>query len=152
MNTGFYGASWLFSVRTGAAGLRTQSYRLDETGDTAGPSAVAFGYGKVWVLTCGNCNQGLDNQKLLEFDPDKRKVVKRIPLGNRNPNALAVGAGSVWLVNQVHASVMQLDPKTRRIRTTPVGNPSTAAICGIAASRDALWVAVGDRYCEDTGG
>src|SRR5439155_2300227 len=132
------GASWLFSVKFGAAGPRTQSYRL-ETGDTAGPSAVAVGDGKVWVLTCGTCNIGVDNQKLLEFDPGTGLVVKRIPLGSRNPNALAVGAGSVWLVNQVDASVMQLDPKTRRIRTIPVGNPRTAAICGIAASRNAVW-------------
>ncbi|TMM25824.1 MAG: hypothetical protein E6F94_07600 [Actinobacteria bacterium] len=145
------GASWLFSIKFGAAGPRTQSYRL-ETGDTAGPSAVAVGDGKVWVLTCGTCNIGVDNQKLLEFDPGTGLVVKRIPLGSRNPNALAVGAGSVWLVNQVDASVMQLDPKTRRIRTIPVGNPRTAAICGIAASRNAVWVAIGNRYCEDTGG
>jgi streptogramin lyase len=146
------GASWLFSIRTGAVGLRTQSYRLDETGDTAGPSAVAVGDNRVWVLTCGNCNQGQDTQKLLEFDPGKRKVVWRKPLGSRNPNALAVGAGSVWLVSQVDASVLQLDPKTRRIRTIPVGNPRTASTCGIAATRDAVWAAVGDRYCEDTGG
>src|SRR5437764_1965139 len=145
------GASWLFSIRTGAVGPRTQSYRL-ETGDIAGPSAVAVGDGKVWVLTFGTCNVGVANQKLLEFDPGTGRVVKRIPLGSRNPNALAVGAGSVWLVNQVDASVMQLDPKTRRIRTFPVGNPRTASICGIAATRDAVWVAVGDRYCEDTGG
>ena len=146
------GASWLFSVKFGATGPQKQSYRL-ETGDTAGPSAVAVGYGKVWVLTCGTCNSGVDNQKLLEFDPDKRKVVKRIPLGSRNPNALAVGAGSVWFANQVNASVTQLDPKTRRIvRTISVGEPGTAAICGIAASRDALWVAVGNSMCEDTGG
>jgi DNA-binding SARP family transcriptional activator/streptogramin lyase len=144
------GASWLFSVKFGATGPRKQSYRL-ETGDTAGP-AVAVGYGKVWVLTCGTCNTGFDNQKLLEFDPKKGRIIKRIALGTRNPNALAVGAGSVWLVDQVHASLMQLDPKTHRIRTIPVGNPKNAAICGIAASRDALWVAVGNSFCEDTGG
>jgi DNA-binding SARP family transcriptional activator/streptogramin lyase len=145
-------ASWLFSVKFGAAGARKQSYRL-ETGDTSGPSAVAVGYGKVWVLTCGNCNIGYDNQKLLEFDPDRGKIVKRIPLGSRNPNALAVGAGFVWFANQIDASVTQLDPKTHGIvRSVSVGSPSTAAICGIAATRDALWVAVGDRYCENTGG
>jgi DNA-binding SARP family transcriptional activator len=144
------GASWLFSIRTGATGLRMQSYRL-ETGDTAGPLAVAVGNRKIWVLTCGTCNLGGDSQKLLEFDPDKGKVVKRIPLGSRNPNALAVGAGFVWISSQVDASVLQLDPKTRRIvRTISVGEPRTAAICGIAASRDALWVAVGNRYCENT--
>jgi DNA-binding SARP family transcriptional activator/streptogramin lyase len=144
------GTSWLVSVKTGAVGLRKQSYRL-ENGDSAGPSAVAVGYGKVWVLNCGNCDTAADNQKLLEFDPKNGRVVKRIPLGSRNPNALAVGAGSVWLVSQVDASVMQFDPKRGRIRTIPVGNPRTASICGIAATRDAVWAAVGDRYCEDTG-
>jgi len=144
------GASWLFSVTFGATGPRTRKYRL-ETGDTAGPLAVAAGYGKVWVLNCGTCNSSTDNQKLLEFDPHKGRVVKRIPLSGRDPNALAVGAGSVWLVDQVHASLMQLNPKTGRTRTIPVGNPRDAAICAIAASRDALWVAIGNRYCEDSG-
>ena len=145
------GGSWLFSVKLGATGLRTRSYRL-ENGDTWGP-VVAVGYGKVWALNCGNCNDGVDNQKLLEFDPKKGRVVKRIPLGSRNPNALAVGAGSVWYVSQVDASVTQLDPKTlHRVRTIRVGNPKNASICGIAASHNALWVAVGDRICEDSVG
>jgi len=112
---------------------------------------VAVGYGKVWVLNCGTCNGPIDNQKLLEFDPRERRVVKRISLRGRNPNALAVGAGSVWVVDQVHASLMQLNPKTHRIRTVPVGNPKNAAICAIAASHDALWVAIGNRNCEDSG-
>jgi hypothetical protein len=150
LSTGWYGASWLFSIKTGAAGLRKHQYRL-ESGDTSGPIAVAVGYGKVWVLNCGTCNGPVDNQKLLEFDPQKRRVVWRISLGSRNPNALAVGAGSVWLVDQVHASLMQLDPKTHLIRTIPLGNPNDMAICGIAASRDALWVAVGNSHCEDSG-
>lgn len=144
------GSSWLFSVRFGATGPRTHKYLL-ETGDTAGPGRVAVGYGKVWVLNCGTCNGPVNNQKLFEFDPNKRRVVKRIPLSGRNPNALAVGAGSVWVVDQVHASLIQLNPKTLRARTIPVGNSRNAAICAIAASRDALWVAIGNRYCEDSG-
>jgi hypothetical protein len=146
------GPSWLLSIKFGAAGPREEQYRL-ETGDTSGPVAVAVGYGKVWVLTCGMCNVGSDTQKLLAFDPRKRKVVERISMGSRNPNGLAVGAGSVWVANQVDASVTQLNPKTRRIvRTIRVGKPGSMAICGIAAGRDALWVAVGARYCESTGG
>ena len=144
------GASWLFSVKLGATGPRTHKYRLD-TGDTAGPVGVSVGYGRVWVLNCGTCNGPTDNQELIEFDPNKRRVVKRIALTGRNPNALAVGAGSVWLVDQVHASLIQLDPKTHHMRIIPVGDPRSAAICAIAASRDALWVAVGNRYCEDSG-
>jgi streptogramin lyase len=113
---------------------------------------VAFGDRKVWVLTCGTCSHGIHNQKLFEFDPEKWKVVKRIPLGNRDPNAVAFGGGFVWLASQVDASLLRIDPKTDRIRTIPVGNPRTAAICGMAATGDAVWLAVGNRYCESGGG
>jgi DNA-binding SARP family transcriptional activator/streptogramin lyase len=141
------GASWLSVVRAAAS---VHSYRL-EVGDTAGPSAVAVGYRKVWVLTHGP-GPGIDNQQLLEFDPHKREVVNDIQLGSRKPNSLAVGAGSVWLTNQIDASVTQLDPRTGRIiRTIPVGEPRTAATCGIAATRDAVWVTVGDRHCVSSG-
>jgi len=143
---GWTGTSWLSVVR--AAGRRAQSYRL-ETGVTAGPGQVAVGYGKVWVLTAGPIPAG---QQLLEFDPDKREVVHDIPLGGREPNSLAIGAGSVWLTDQIDASVTQIDPKTGRIvRTIPVGEPRTAAICGIAATRDAVWVTVGDQHCVSSG-
>jgi DNA-binding SARP family transcriptional activator/streptogramin lyase len=143
------GTSWLIAAKLGATGVYWQTYRL-EKGDASGPGGVAVGYGKVWVLT----QPVLGNKKnLLEFNPDKGKVVKRLPLGSGNPNALTVGAGYVWFANQVDASVTQLDPKTRRkVRTIPVGDPKTEAICGITASRDALWVAVGDRNCENTSG
>lgn len=144
------GTSWLFSVRFGATGPRTHKYRL-ENGDTAGPGGVAVGFGRVWVLNCGTCNGPVDNQQLFEFDPRKGRVVKRIPLSGRNANALAVGAGSVWVVDQVHASLVQLNPRTHRTRVIPVGNPRNAAICAVAGSRDALWVAIGNRYCEDSG-
>jgi DNA-binding SARP family transcriptional activator/streptogramin lyase len=144
------GTSWLVSVKTGAAGLRRHAYRL-ENGDTSGPAAVAVGDRKVWVLACGRCNTGGHNQKLLEFDPTKHKVVHRFPLGKRNPNGLAFGAGFVWIASQVDASVLRLDPRTRRIQDFPVGNPKNAVICGIAASRDSLWVAVGARHCESSG-
>jgi hypothetical protein len=95
------GASWLFSVKFGATGPRRHRYRL-ETGDLSGPVGVAVGYGKVWVLN--RAAGPLDNQKLIEFDPHEGRVVKRIPLGARNHDALAVGAGSVWVVDQVKST------------------------------------------------
>jgi DNA-binding SARP family transcriptional activator/streptogramin lyase len=125
---------------------RPQTYRL-ENGDS--PLAIAYGGGKVWVLTCG-CNSGGPDQKVLEFNPEKGQVVKRFPVGTRSPNALAFGAGYVWLTDRANASVLRLDPKTRRIRTIPVGNPRTKAICGIAATRNAVWVAVGYHICENS--
>ena len=125
---------------------RPQTYRL-ENGDS--PLAIAYGGGKAWVLTCG-CNGGPD-QKVLEFDPEKGRVAKHFLVGTLSPNAaLAFGAGYVWLTDRANASVVRLDPRTRHIHTIPVGNPRTKAICGIAATRNAVWVAVGYHTCEDS--
>jgi DNA-binding SARP family transcriptional activator len=143
------GASWLSALSPAAS--RPHSYFLENGATGAGP--VAVGEGKVWVLiSCATCRIP-DNHKLLEFDPKARRVVHEFRLGLRKPNALAVGAGYAWLTNQVDASVTQLDPKTGRIlRTIPVGESRTARTCGIAASRDAVWVIVGDNLpCVDDG-
>jgi DNA-binding SARP family transcriptional activator len=143
------GASWLTVISPAAP--RPHSYRL-QTGDTYVPG-IAVGNGKVWVLTsCGTCALP-DTHKLLEFDPNRRRVVHRFPLGLREPNSVAVGAGYVWFTNQIDASVTQLDPRSGRIiRTIPVGEPRTAATCGIAATHDAVWVTIGDNHpCVSSG-
>ncbi len=136
--------SYLTAVRAAAA--RPRSYPL-EGNDTGGPLAVAFGDGKVWVLPRGPA--GTVDQNLLEFDPKQGHVVNSIPLGGRRASSVAVGAGYVWITNQVDASVTQVDPKTGRIvRTIPVGEPRTAPTCGIAATRTAVWVTVGARASD----
>jgi len=139
------GASSLTVIRPTTQ--RPRTYRL-EHGDS--PFAIAYGGGKVWVLMCGCSNVGGPDQRVLEFDPEKGRVVKRFPVGTRKPNALAFGAGYVWLTDRANASVVRLDPKTGRIRSIPVGNPRTKAICGIAATRNAVWVAVGYHICENS--
>jgi streptogramin lyase len=88
---------------------------------------------------------------VLEFDPKKGRVATHFSVGNLKPDvALTFGAGYVWLTDRATASVVRLDPKTRRIRIFPVGNPRTKALCGIAATRNAVWVAVGYHKCEDS--
>jgi DNA-binding SARP family transcriptional activator/streptogramin lyase len=131
----------------GPATQRPHTYRL-ENGDL--PQAVAYGGGKVWVLTCG-CSSGGPDQRVLEFDPAKHRVVEVFPVGTLKLDvALAFGAGYVWLTDRANASVVRLDPKTRRRRIFPVGNPRTKALCGIAATRNTVWVAVGYKICEDS--
>jgi DNA-binding SARP family transcriptional activator/streptogramin lyase len=143
------GPSWLDVIRGGAR--RAQSYRL-ETNDSTGPLAIAVGEGHVWVLTCGTCDFVSADQRLLEIDPDTAQVIKRIPLPHRQQAFLAAGAGSVWLTDQSDDTVIQLNPKTGRIvRTIPVGRPQYASTCGIAATNDAVWVAIGDTYCDTIG-
>src|SRR5262249_21331993 len=112
---------------------------------------IAIGEGHVWALTCRACGMEGGDERLLEIDPDTRQVIKRIPLPHRQPAFLAAGAGSIWLTDQFNASVVQLDPQTGRIvRTIYVAN-KRAATCGVAATHDTLWVAIGDKYCDTIG-
>ena len=98
------------------------------------------------VLTCGQTKR----EELIKVDPETHRIVKRTFVSNLYPGFLAVGAGSVWLATGV-ASVSQVDPRTNKIvRTIPLGG-RTKAPCGIAATRDAIWVAIGDGYCDTIG-
>jgi DNA-binding SARP family transcriptional activator/streptogramin lyase len=151
------GPSWLYEIRAGDS--PAQPYldqhplrRLLETGDTWGPLAIAVGEGAVWVLMCGTCNEGGEVQTLLKVDPYTRQVLKRIPLDRqtvaplRETPTVAAGAGSVW-VTAPDGSMSQLDPKTGRIlRAIHMGN-TEALTCGITATNDAVWVAIGDGHC-----
>ena len=84
---------------------------------------------------------------MVALDPRSGRIVKSIGVGG-DPAAVAVGAGSVWLAG---GSVSEVDPVTNEVvRTLPVGG-RTKTPCGIAATRDAVWVAIGDAYCDTIG-
>ena len=145
------GGSWLAIISAGST--KPEWIRLVR-GDSCGPPydpgpygapLVATGAGRVWVLTCGQSNQ----QQLIKVDPETHRIVKRTSVSNLDPASfLAVGAGSVWLAG---ASVSEIDPVTTKVvRTIPVGG-RTKTPCGIAATRDAVWVAVGDSFCDTIG-
>ena len=145
------GGSWLAIISAGST--KPEWIRLLR-GDSCGPPydpgpygapLVATGAGSVWVLTCGQSNQ----QQLIKVDPETHRIVKRTSVSNLDPASfLAVGAGSVWLAG---ASVSEIDPVTTKVvRTIPVGG-RTKTPCGIAATRDAVWVAVGDSFCDTIG-
>jgi DNA-binding SARP family transcriptional activator len=129
--------AWLSRVRAGSD--RPESWEL-ETGDGAGPFAVAVGDGSVWVLTSrGN---------LLRIDPRRPSDIHRIPMSTQQPELLAVGAGSVWTANHNDYSVSQIDPRTNTIvRTTPPLGRYTAVPCGIKATHTAVFVAFGETSC-----
>jgi DNA-binding SARP family transcriptional activator len=117
---------------------RPESVSL-ETGDGAGPLAVAVGDGSVWVVT--------SRGTLLRIDPDRLSVLDRIRMSAERPTLLAVGAGFVWTANHNGYSVSQIDAQTDRIvRTIPLGSYS-AVPCGIAAVRGGLVVTFGETTC-----
>jgi DNA-binding SARP family transcriptional activator len=128
--------AWLLKVRPGSNPI--ESLKL-ESQDGAGPLAVAVGDGSVWVLT--------SRGSLLGIDPRTLQIVHRIPMSAELPTLLAVGAGSVWTANHNGYSVSQIDPRTNKIvRTTRLGRYD-AILCGIEATRDAVFVASGESDC-----
>ena len=145
------GGSWLAIISAGSTKpewirlLRGDSCGSPYDPGPYGAPLVATGAGSVWVLTCGQSNQ----QQLIKVDPETHRIVKRTSVSNLDPASfLAVGAGSVWLAG---ASVSEIDPVTTKVvRTIPVGG-RTKTPCGIAATRDAVWVTVGDSFCDTIG-
>jgi Tol biopolymer transport system component len=93
-------------------------------GVAAFPSAVAVGYGGVWVTSC--C-QGTDGGSVVRLDPTTGEVVARIgiraaPGWDFGGAGLATGDGSVWTMGAVgggsdccHALVTRIDAATNSV-------------------------------------
>jgi DNA-binding SARP family transcriptional activator len=132
--------TWLSVVRPGST--RARSIPV-ETQDGAGPAAVAVGDRSVWVLTSAGT--------LVRVDPWAQRIVHRVSMSAQQPDALAVGGGSVWTANHNGYSISQIDASDNRVvRTVPLGS-YIAIPCAIAATRDSVFVAVGDSYCDPVG-
>lgn len=132
-----HSTAWLLRIRPGSNSI--ESLEL-ETGDGAGPLAVAVGEGGVWVITSrGN---------LLRIDPSNLQIAGRISMVAEQPMLLAAGAGSVWTANHTDYSVSKIDPRTNTIvRTTPSLGRYDAIPCGIEAIHDVVYVAFGEASC-----
>ena len=75
------------------------------------------------------------------LDPKTGRVTADVPIGGR-PVAIAIGAGSVWVVNADDQTVLRIDPKTDRVVKVIGGlgqDPSD-----IAYGSGSIWVAGGD--------
>jgi DNA-binding beta-propeller fold protein YncE len=146
-----YGAAWIgtYDRRRSTATLavvRPGSAHPEfvplERGDGWGPLAIAVGAGDVWVLTSAGT--------VLGIDPETRRIVHRVSLAARQPVLLAVGGRFVWTANLVGSSLSQVDPRADRVvRTVRVGSYASIP-CGIAATAAAVWLAIGDAYCDST--
>ena len=78
----------------------------------AGPTSIAVGNGKVWVLN-------RDAQTISLIDARTRSLVKSFGVG-ATPAGLAFGAGRLWLGDSGIPSVIELDPDSGApIRTVP---------------------------------
>jgi YVTN family beta-propeller protein len=117
-------------------------------GPTGGPLAdsVAVGDGSVWSANAyeeQNCFRSRCPPVLpgtvTRIDPRLDVVTETIPVG-RDPVAIAVGEGAVWVANHDGRSISRIDPKTNRVvATIKLGNPPSE----IAAGEGSIWVGVG---------
>jgi DNA-binding beta-propeller fold protein YncE len=86
----------------------------------------------------------------MRVDPETLTVVGRVRLSAKHPALLAVGAGYVWTANLADHSLSQISPRTNKVlRTVPLGS-FTSTPCGIATTHDAVWVTIGDAYCDNS--
>jgi DNA-binding SARP family transcriptional activator len=86
-----------------------------------GRLALAYAAGALWV--------GSQDGALTEVDPRTEQVIA-VLRHTGDPEALAVGAGSIWVAEASQDDVRQVDPVTHRIaRSIPIGGaPSDVAV------------------------
>jgi DNA-binding SARP family transcriptional activator len=112
---GFYGTI----TPVDHTGRESSTFRPESR--ATGRLALAYGAGALWV--------GSQDGTLTEIDPRTERVIAMLR-HTGDPEALAVGAGSIWVAEASQDDVRQVDPVTRRItRSIPIGGtPSDVAI------------------------
>lgn len=126
------GAAW---VGNGFDGTLT---RIDREGNPTPPFRpqprargrlpLAYGLRSLWV--------GSQDNTLTRLDPRSDRAVAVIH-GVTEPQAVAVGAGSVWIAEGSRDGVLHVDPGTKRVvGETPIGGRGFA----IAVGDGAVWV------------
>ncbi len=98
--------------------------------------AAAIGTG-AYELTRGPTRVLAIPNSLAAIDPSTNRVSSDTVVGN-TPTAVAVGAGSVWVLNSNEQTISGIDPGTRKLqRTIPAAKPAS----DIALGGGAIWVA-----------
>jgi hypothetical protein len=74
---------------------------------------------------------------LLRIDPAKNRVTQVTPFVGNGPAAVAVGFGSVWVVNGLDGTVSRVDPRKNAVAATiPIGQGAS----GLVVGKDSVWV------------
>ena len=77
------------------------------------------------------------DDRLQRIDPATNEVTATIPVG-RGAGAVVVGAGSVWVADQVDRAISRVDPRTLRITDTI---KIDATPVDLALGNGVIWVA-----------
>src|SRR5262249_51336429 len=104
---------------------------LDASHDRQAFNDLALGNGSLWVL--GDAA----DRRLWEVDPRQGRIVKTIALPFA-PARIVVGAGSVWVTEQLDDAVARIDPTSGKvIRSIRIGRGAG----GIAFGAGSVWAA-----------
>jgi YVTN family beta-propeller protein len=121
---------------------RNRAYLLAGTGALAVAAAVVA----VVLIVAGGNGGGaaappaqIEIDSVSAVDPATNRFSATVNVGAR-PEALAIGAGGIWVVNFDDRTVSKIDPETRAVlKTIASGGTPT----GIALGEDAVWVTNG---------
>jgi len=91
--------------------------------------SIAAGEGEVWIVN--------DQGEVVEIDPRTNVASKPISVGAESLDALAVGAGAVWVADPVGGSVWRInpDPEKAILRTISL----EVGVGGVAFGEGAVW-------------
>jgi len=89
---------------------------------------AAVGAGRVWVT--------LSNGTLVGVDPGTSAVVDRFPIGGEL-DTLAIGFGSVWVLDQVAGTATRVDPRSGKVLATVTVSGNARVL---AAGLGGMWV------------
>jgi peptide/nickel transport system substrate-binding protein len=93
------------------------------------PTAVASGFGSVWVT-----NSADDSVTRVDLRSSVPFPINLDP--GSSPSGVAVGEGAVWVANSGNSTVAKIDPRTSRVTKIPVRPGPT----GITVAFGSVWV------------
>jgi len=113
-----------------------------EISGNAGPEAIAYGDGALWVTVTGldGTRQNPVAGSLLRVDPATGRTVATIPMGS--PAGVATSPGAVWVTSHWDGTVTRVDPTTNSVSATIM---LTDGLWGLAYGEGAVWVANPER-------
>lgn len=109
----------------------------------AGPEAMAYGEGALWVTVTAWDEAGTSSiaGSLLRVDPATGQTVATIPMG-RYPVSVATSPGAVWVASYDDGTIARVDPATNAVTATITVAPR---LVGLAYGEGSLWATNEDK-------
>jgi YVTN family beta-propeller protein len=120
-----------------------QSVPLTIAAGLAGPEAIAYGDGSLWMTVTGFDDGGnYLPGSLLRVDPATGTQLATIAIGG-NPGDIETTPGAVWVAANQDDKVLRIDPATNAVAATIAvpGGPE-----GVAIGFGAVWVSTDDGH------